>query len=537
MKKKYFYPLALACTLCLFTACSDDDVNAWEQLPQTEISGANATLTFNGNALNDGSVQLTVNNATSGVLTLKNVVPGYPSVPVNVTLEEQTNGSFSFSGQTDLNALPEEAVTKNEDTVALLKVTVNGSITLDGMVKANIAADGPVYYLGVFSGSTLNLTYSGTPMLGKTVTYSVEQNVPVLTLGGILPGEPMVNIPAVYPQQGNFTFETTTAAGTTVNGQGKFENGSLTLSLNVKLSVAAQGELTGEWPLSTTIGEPVDWADVNYSDYAPVRIVWKAVDENKTNGGNISIMGTVFGSHLMAEILNGIILTEDGNLTARYYSDILTGSDSNDADAMIQWLMSKFSTYETAPIDREWQTSPKNLIQWYTKDGMIYLVPNLVQILQQVAADQEDASLGEKIDAIMDILQSLESLSDEELQGLLAALGQQVGIDLSIVKPQLIRQVAGWMTTGVPLKYTLNGKGGLRLYADKEMVNPFMTLLLSFLPQLQSKFDEMVAAADEETATMLNIVMTLLGLEKFTDLDAVWNENTAEFAVGLGFQK
>ncbi|MGN0309255.1 MAG: DUF4925 domain-containing protein, partial [Bacteroides sp.] len=341
MKKKYFYPLALACTLCLFTACSDDDVNAWEQLPQTEISGANATLTFNGNALNDGSVQLTVNNATSGVLTLKNVVTGYPSVPVNVTLEEQTNGSFSFSGQTDLNALPEEAVTKNEDTVALLKVTVNGSITLDGMVKANIAADGPVYYLGVFSGSTLNLTYSGTPMLGKTVTYSVEQNVPVLTLGGILPGEPMVNIPAVYPQQGSFTFETTTAAGTTVNGQGKFENGSLTLSLNVKLSVAAQGELTGEWPLSTTIGEPVDWADVNYSDYAPVRIVWKAVDENKTNGGNISIMGTVFGSHLMAEILNGIILTEDGNLTARYYSDILTGSDSNDADAMIQWLMSK----------------------------------------------------------------------------------------------------------------------------------------------------------------------------------------------------
>ena len=87
MKKKYFYPLALACTLCLFTACSDDDVNAWEQLPQTEISGANATLTFNGNALNDGSVQLPVNNARSGVLTMKNVVPGYRSVPVNVTLE------------------------------------------------------------------------------------------------------------------------------------------------------------------------------------------------------------------------------------------------------------------------------------------------------------------------------------------------------------------------------------------------------------------------------------------------------------------
>ena len=97
MKKKYLYPLALACTLCLFTACSDDDdVNAWEQLPQTEISGAKANLTLNGTTLSEGSVQLTVNNATAGVLTLKNVVPGYPSIPVNVSVEEQADGSKRY---------------------------------------------------------------------------------------------------------------------------------------------------------------------------------------------------------------------------------------------------------------------------------------------------------------------------------------------------------------------------------------------------------------------------------------------------------
>lgn len=538
MKKKYLYPLALACTLCLFTACSDDDdVNTWEQLPQTEISGENANLTFNGNTLSEGSVQLSVNNATAGVLTLKNVVPGYPSVPVSVTLEEQTNGNFSFSGQADLNALPEETTTKNQETVALLKVTVNGTISLDGTVKATIAADGPAFYLGSYSGSTLKLNYSGTPLLGKTAAYSVEQNVPVLTLGGVLPGEPVVSVPAIYPQQGSFTFETTTAAGTSVNGEGKFENGSLTLNLNVKLSVTAQGGLTGEWPLSTTIGEPVGWSDINYSDYAPVRIVWTAHDDNATNGGNISKLGTLVGSHLMAEVLNSITLTDDGNLTARYYPDIVTGTDSEDGEATLQWLMSKLGAYQTTPIAREWLTSPKNLMQWYTKDGVIYLVPNLVQILQQAAEDQGDASLAENIDAIMGILQTLESLSDEELQGLLAAFGQQAGIDLSIINPQLIRQVAGWMTTGVPLKYTLDGNGSLRLYADKEMVSPFMPLLLSFMPTLQNKFDEIIAAADEQTAPLLKMVMALLGLEKFTDLDTVWNENTDEFAVGLGFQK
>ena len=538
MKKKYLYPLALACTLCLFTACSDDDdVNAWEQLPQTEISGAKANLTLNGTTLSEGSVQLTVNNATAGVLTLKNVVPGYPSIPVNVSLEEQADGSFRFSGQADVNALPEGATERNEATVALLKVTANGTITQDGTVKADISADGAAFHLGAYSGSTLSLNYSGVPMLGKTVAYSVAQNVPVLTLAGVVPGEPALSVPGVYPQKGAFTFETTTAAGTTVKGNGQFQNGALSLDVTVKLGVEAQGGLTGEWPLATTIGTPVGWSDVNYSDYAPVRIVWTAVNDQATNGGNISKLGTLLGSHLMAEVLNGITLTEDGNLTARYYPDIVTGADSEEEEDMLQWMMGKLGAYQTAPATREWLTSPKNLMQWYAKDGQIYLVPNLVQILQQAATDQNDPSLTENIDAIMGVLQALNGLSDEDLKKLLAGFGEKAGIDLSVIDPQLIRQVAGWMTNGVPLKYTLDGNGGLRLYADKGMVSPFMPILLTFLPQLQAKFDEMVAAADEEMKPLIGMVMGILGLEKFTDLETVWNENTAEFAVGLGFQK
>ena len=38
MKKKYLYPLALACTLCLFTACSDDDeVSVKQETTETEL--------------------------------------------------------------------------------------------------------------------------------------------------------------------------------------------------------------------------------------------------------------------------------------------------------------------------------------------------------------------------------------------------------------------------------------------------------------------------------------------------------------------
>ena len=46
MKKNLFYLFALICSMSLFTACSDDDDDTWQQIPQTELSGDKADLIF-----------------------------------------------------------------------------------------------------------------------------------------------------------------------------------------------------------------------------------------------------------------------------------------------------------------------------------------------------------------------------------------------------------------------------------------------------------------------------------------------------------
>ena len=279
-----------------------------------------------------------------------------------------------------------------------------------------------------------------------------------------------------------------------------------------------------------------EWGfEIAYNDYAPVRIIWTPIDETEKNGQNISALGTLFVSHLLAEVINSITLTDDGNLTASYYPEMITGQDAEGNPLDMQtWMMSKLGALETAPVERKWLTSPKNLMHWYAKDGLVYLIPNLPQILMQAAADKGESL---DIEAIMVILQQVNEMDDATLGATLAALGQQMGIDPAILQAldvKLIREVLGWMTTGVPLKYTVTAEGAMRLYADKDMVSPFMPILLAFLPQLQAAFDEAVAA--DETG-MLQFVMAMLGLEKFTDLNDVWYKNTDQFAVGLGFQR
>ena len=535
-KKKFFYLFALLCTVSLltFTACSDDEDNTWKQIPQTEISGSQAVMTLNGAEITEGAVQMKVENESMGELTLRNIIPNYDELKVAVELQKQADESFLFAGTASV--VGNYVMTRKDMSLPpSLTVEVSGTIYLDGKVTVNVKADGAILHLGTYAGSTLSLNYSGAPLIGKTVVYSLQEGVPVLTLVGVVPGELTVPLIGVYTDNGVFQGETA-LNGTAVKAEGTFQNGVLVLNVSVKLSEAAQGGLAGEWPLAKTIGTMDDWgfSFVTFSDYAPVRIVWSAVDANQTNGEQISKMGTIFASHLMAEVINSITLTDDGNLTASYYPEMITEDVEGNPQDVQDWILSKLYAAETAPIERKWLTSPKNLMHWYAKDGLVYLVPNLPQILMQAAADQGESL---DIESIMALLQMVNEMDDATLGATLAALGQQMGIDPAILQAldvKLIREVLGWMTTGVPLKYTVTAEGAMRLYADKDMVSPFMPILLSFLPQLQAAFDEAVAA--DETG-MLQLVMAMLGLEKFTDLNDVWYKNTDQFAVGLGFQR
>ncbi|MCM1520933.1 MAG: DUF4925 domain-containing protein [Lachnoclostridium sp.] len=95
MKSQYLV-ITMVAAILLLANCSNEK-ESWEQLPSTPITGADATITFNGER-SYGIVTLDAQSATKGLLTLDNVIPGYALEEVNVTLDEKTDGSFAVDG-------------------------------------------------------------------------------------------------------------------------------------------------------------------------------------------------------------------------------------------------------------------------------------------------------------------------------------------------------------------------------------------------------------------------------------------------------
>lgn len=532
MKKRLLYFVTLICSLSLFTACSSDDDTTWKEIPQTEITGSNAVLIVNGTEVTSGSVQMAVNNESEGTLTLKNVVLGYNSVPVNVELKKLSDNSFNFVGTADLYTPPTITNTKSTATIpAILTVEVEGTIYLDGKVSANVTISGIGRYVGVYSADNLILKYSDTELLGKTVAVSVlSADKLALTLYGIIPGESEATIVVEPKTQSNSVSligEATTDGGAKVTYNGELVDNNLSLKLDVVLPDAALGGLAGTWPLGRGL---YDMTTYEYLENIPFIFEWPALNvAQEPNGEQLSLVATKLVSFVLAEVLNKVTFSPDGNILANYYPSLIF-PEGQDVQA---WMMAKIFALssEITIEDREWLTSPKNLAFWYTKEGKLYIVLNLDMILKKVSEDK-----GMDLTAVSEILKMLATADDTTLMQLIATLAEmdiikELGLDLSGLSLAQMKEVLGWITTGIPLNYTVKGDV-LSVYVDQDMVSPFMPILFSLLPALQTEFEKMVVENP-----MLGMLPMLLEIEKLTDIKTIWEENTADFKLGINFTK
>lgn len=549
MKKNLLYLLALICTMSLFTACSDDDNEPWKEIPQGEISAdsGNATLLINGESSTTGSVKMSVKNELEATLEMKNVIPGYSDLNVDVELQKQSDNSYRFSGTAQINTAPTTRLAASAP--ALLTVEVNGTITLDGKVNLNVTATGAGLFVGTYSNVQLALKYSEADLAGKTVYYTIPENIPVLTLVNVIPGEQTTTIPGVYlGEDGSFSGEITSATGATVTYSGAITAASgMTLKVGATLSADAQGGLTATWPLSHELLNE-EW---QLAAHPSVLVVWDETAE-KFDGDYFSFMVASFASAPLAEVLNDITLTADGNLVAKYYSDIIPKYFDPESEmwkeceptdnfmgmgfpvpAVGNWIVTMAMGYPIKPYDREWKTSPKNLVHWYVKGDYICIIPNVAQIVKQLAADQAiDESMMNTINTVMGLLPALAEMDDVTLQTMAkdALAGLLPNVDLSALDAKLIRQVLNWLVDGIPLKYKAEN-GSLYLYVDKTMVEPFMKLLIPLLPTLEA---ELVKIMSEEVS-LSPILSMFFGVNSLTELGDIWNNNTTAFELGLNF--
>lgn len=540
--KKLFRLFSFLAVAGIMTACGSDDPESWTQLPKDEISteSGDLSLTVNGQLSQTGKALFEATSATEGVLTLTDAIPGYSKVPVNVTMEEQSNGTFNFKGSTELTTAPSRAEQAGSEK-AFMTVDVTGTITTDGKAMVTISASGAAFYIGVYRNDSLNLTYCNIPCAGRAVAYAAVNDMPVLTLIGVVPGEYTFAIPGVYPAaDGSFSGESATANGTAVTYTGKFNAGTGVLEMNVVpvLSSAAQGGIARTWNLSLAPESIVD-EDYNYfpTDYPAFRMAWLPKNAEEMNGTQLSTLASRAVSHFMVDLLSNVSLNANGTLTAKYgdinyvKSQLPDFNNTDDIWGIAGWFLGLLQV-EMVPTQTTWIESPAGLAYWYCRDGYFYFVPDIMNIVAQANKDNNNSEMSPEM--IMGLISQLSQMEPSDLinyaNQLLPTIGLE-GVDLSDVNPETIRTILSWLQTGVPLKYKVDGDY-LSLYIDKEMAEPFMTILFKFLPVAQSKIDEMAAENP-----MMSMMWSLLGITKLDDLKTIWNDNTAEFKISINFNK
>lgn len=514
MKRVLLFLFVLSISTGLFTACSSDNDLAGSKIPQGEIFGDNVIINLNGELLSSGAVQMTSPDGLEGVLSLKNIVSGFDTIPVPVQLTSQAGETYTFVGKTEVCDTSSEI--KKDATV---DVEVFGTISSDGKVAVAVKAYGQGLFVGIYSGNKLNLTYSDSVMAGKGVWGYVNNSKPEIALMRIVPGEVATILPDIDLLDDNsFSGETTTSTSAKIkyNGNVNAATGVMTLNLQVELSSAAQGGLTGTWPLNTS---------------GPLKMVWSPLDKSKKNGEEIASVVSVLGSQFVAEFLNEITLRPDGNAIIKFYPKVMTGVNADGTDkSVLAWLLEKLRNQTIQPLPREWRSSRLNSVQWYAKDGYIYLQPNVLQVLKGF---NESGKTNLDLNTIANIINNLDTMDDATLKTSINVLESFSSIDLSSLDISLVRQVLSWTITGIPLKYTKTDSN-LVLYADKEMVAPFMPLVLSFTPLLQKLYDTKV---DEDESGILKYVPFMLGISKFSDINDIWNDNTDQFEIDLNFKQ
>ncbi len=126
MSKKLLYLLTLICSICLFTACGDDDEkkeeeidNSWEQVAGT-YEGEKLVFSYGETPLTGKKVTFSASSGTNGTLALTNVIPGEDAT----TISDIKVVKSEFSGTATTTNANVEYTGSVKDEVMTLKLTV-----------------------------------------------------------------------------------------------------------------------------------------------------------------------------------------------------------------------------------------------------------------------------------------------------------------------------------------------------------------------------------------------------------------------------
>lgn len=350
---------------------------------------------------------------------------------------------------------------------------------------------------------TLDLTYSGEKLIGKTVSFKTEDSeTGTLTLNNIIPGEKETPISRIQlyenEKKGYYTFSGTniTMGGATVKYEGIITPKNMQLSLNVTMAYANSIANTYTFPAysHTTDGKSI----IRNSGASYVNITTKAGGESlQPVILQIQQMATNILDVIFPYVLKDITFEKNGIVTASYttspvdMNEIMEVANSGKTDAEFKSLINK----------RTYESSPKGLAYWNQTGNKAFVVqlniPAIVSLIAQNNGKQIDYQL------IAGISEALLKSDPARLKLTLSAINMILNNEIITYILQLdddtFATLLTWMKDGIPMGIN-STKEHTYIYFNKETLMPFISIIGSLLEtnliEVAALFDKMEIGID-----------------------------------------
>lgn len=362
--------------------------------------------------------------------------------------------------------------------------------------------------------STLDLTYSGEKLIGKTVSFQTEDSKKgTLTLNDIIPGEKETSFRInLSEQEDNYTFsgETVSGAGATVKYAGSITPKTMKLDLNVTMpqnqwmKTYRMSELTrgrGKDVIRNQTTGEYEWGESDNQILTAALYTDMDLEMVKEAGSlyaTVSVIIKGMGGYLLPQLLKSVTLESDGNITAEYTSDELQLGEQKFSEIdmdnpasqqqVINFIMMKlmFNTLSADDITaatqgRNYAESPRGLAFWYLKNDLLYVklnLPGIISLAMQGQGQTVDAHLIAGIaDAILKsnpfLLKTLLGIVSESLDNSLLSM-------IANMDHQSFQMFFSWIKEGIPMQIEKEN-GHTHIYLNREALSP----LIAFIPNLQ----------------------------------------------------
>lgn len=362
--------------------------------------------------------------------------------------------------------------------------------------------------------STLDLTYSGEKLIGKSVSFITEDSKKgTLTLNDVIPGEKETSFRVeLLEKEDNYTFsgETVSAAGATVTYTGAITPKTMKLDLNVTMP---QSQWMNSYLLSElTRGRGKDvvrnqetgqyeWGEADNQLLTAALYTDMDLEMVKDAGSLYATVSTLIkgmGGYLLPQLLRNINLESDGNITAEYTTDEMQLEEQkfseinmDDPESMQQvsmFIMMKlmFNTLSAEDIaaatqGRAYAPSPRGLAHWYVKNDLLYVKLNLPAIISQAIQGQGKTVDGNLIAGIADaILKANPFLLKTLLGAVNESLDNSLLSMIANMDYQSFQMFFSWIKEGIPM-HIEKVNGHTHIYLDRAALSP----IIAFIPNLQ----------------------------------------------------